>query len=122
MIENIVYSRLANTSALTSLVSSRIYPDVPTDNTQLPFVAFRVSSANPMVSMGGDSGLTSYTVEIDAYAVDLDEVQAIQSAVRTTLHCWSSFEVAGSFLVGATNQVEEYGYYSQATYNVWVRG
>jgi hypothetical protein len=120
MIEQIVYQRLSNFAGLTALIGPKLYPTTPTENTQLPFLVFTATAANPELHTGGTAGLTNYNLEIDAYGVNLDTVLAILAQVKAALHAYRGGNIQGSFLQTQQTQQEEYGYHGQAIYSVWV--
>lgn len=120
MIENTIYDRLSNTSALTNIVGTSIYPTTPTENTQLPFLVYTVTSSSPELHLNGDSGLGNYTVQIDAYAINLDTVQQIMAATKAALHTHRAVPVQGVFLTEQATQQEEYGFHGLQTFTAWV--
>ena len=119
MVEQLVYTRLSTTTALTDLVGENIYPTTPTTNTQLPFVVYSRSASAPQLHTTGASNLTQHTIEIAVHAVDLSTVTAILSAVKAALHAYRGGQIQGSFLQTQACQEEEYGHYGLATYSVW---
>lgn len=119
MAEALIYTRLSEYTALTDLVGQSVYPTTPTENTPLPFVVYTVSGSTPQTHLSGSSGLTQYTVDIDAYAINLDDVLAILTQTRAALHLWRELPVQGSFLTNQQTQQEDECHHGHQSYSVW---
>lgn len=121
MIEQAIYQRLSTYAALTALVGTNIYPTTPTEQTQLPFLVYTVTGAEPNVTTQGSAGLTRYTVDLDLYGNNLDTVLAILTQTTNALHCYrtDTLTVQGSFLTTQATQQEEYGFHGSQTFTVW---
>lgn len=121
MIEQTIYERLSTYAALTALVGTKIYPTTPTENTQLPFVVYTITSRTPTLHTQGDAGLTNYGLDLDVYGINLDTVLAILTQTTNALHCYRSTDtkIQGSFLTTQATQQEEYGYHGAQSFTVW---
>jgi len=121
MIEATIYDRLSTYAGLTALVGTGIYPTTPTENTQLPFVVYTVTSRTPTLHTQGDAGLNNYSVDLDTYGINLDTVLSILTQTNAALHCYrnDTLTVQGSFLTTQATQQEEYGYHGSQLFTVW---
>lgn len=119
MIEQALYQRLSG-SPLNDLVGGRIFPATPSENTQLPFVAYAVTDAEPEVNTAGVGGTTRYGVELDIWGVNLSEVVLIASACRQALHGYRGGQFQGVFHQGYQLQKEEEGYHALQQYSAWL--
>ena len=119
-IEATVYARLSADATLTGIIGQKLYPSIPTENTQLPFVVYTCTATEPQTTLTGSTNLTRHDVQIDAWAINLDDVLAILDACKDSLHCWTSNGVKGSFLTGRTTDEQDTGQHGQATFSVWV--
>ena len=118
-----VYSRL-NDASITATVSNRIYPTDPQRGTDWPFLVYRVTNTNPVTSLAGISGLTSYTVQIDVWAKTLATLDSLANAIIGRLHCYRGGNVMGSFLSEQSNEqlsddTEGDIYHTAQTFDVW---
>lgn len=81
-----VYEYLSSIAALTSLVSTRIRPDVLDDGETLPAVVFwRVSGTHNDTIDGTFSGLAEARVTIEAYAADRKTATRVAEQVRLAM-------------------------------------
>jgi hypothetical protein len=103
-IEDAIYARLQAVSAVTSLVSTRIYPIKKDEGTKVvwPFVTYATTYASPVVAMGDDPGMMSSEVRFHIWAQGsgaFDSAIAIKQAIRTALQRWRG--TAGGITVNA---------------------
>lgn len=118
-IQQTVYSILSAANDLTGIVGGNIFPDVPTTDTQLPFVVYWVQSSEPTNTLDGQVRPTNYTVSIETWAVTISTVAAVLDAVRVALNGYRDDAVQGAFLQSENTTAEETGYHGQATYSIW---
>ncbi len=85
MIEKAIYSLLASNSAITDLVSSRIYPMVRRQTDELPAITFQIISSPRGYTFDGPMGLVRARVQINCYADDPLEAANISEIVRKSL-------------------------------------
>jgi hypothetical protein len=71
----------------------RVYPVTPTENTELPFVVYSRTGTTPALTLQGLSGLTTYTVSIDAYALTFEESLTISEAIENAFSGWRAGEI-----------------------------
>lgn len=81
----IIYGRLSAVSGVTSLVSTRIYPDMAPQNAAFPYVVFQKLSTSPTDTKEGVSKLDKLLVQVDCYSNNYDNAHALAAAVRTAL-------------------------------------
>lgn len=122
MIETALYYLLASTTAITALVGDRLFPVTPTRETQVPFAVYQITAADPQLSLGGPTGLSKYTLTIDAYGINESTVLSVLATVRETLNGYAGDPIQGIFPGNYTSQVEETGYHANQTYTVWAVG
>lgn len=110
-LEDAIYARLTAVSAVTDLVSTRIYPvkkDVGSKVTW-PFVVYATVAREAVRAMNADPGMSSSLVRFDIWTKDsgaFDSGIAIAAAIRGALQRWSG--TAGTIEVNATFLDGEY--------------
>lgn len=80
-----VFSTLANTSAVTDLVSTRIYEDVAPQNVSRPYVVWQEIGGSAENYLSETPGIDYARIQIDCYAESKSLVRAIAIAVRDAL-------------------------------------
>ena len=81
----IIYGRLSAVAGVTSLVSTRIYPDMAPQNATFPYVVFQKLQTQPTDTKEGVSPLDKLLVQVDCYSNNYDNAHALAAAVRTAL-------------------------------------
>jgi hypothetical protein len=81
----IVYGILSATTGVTSLVSTRIYPDMAPQNATFPYIVFQKLSTTPTDTKEGTSPLDKMLVQIDCYSNNYDTAHSIAAAIRVAL-------------------------------------
>ena len=84
-----IYGILSANAGVTALVSTRIYPDMATQNTAFPFVVYSVQGLTPSDTKDGASKLDMVDVSIMSFAKTYAEAQDIAAACRTALDRYS---------------------------------
>lgn len=87
-VHNAIYSRLSSDSAITALVSTRIFPDVAPQDQILPYVVFRVIDTIPAQVKDGASLNNTYNVEVMSFAKTFASAQSIIDACVARLDYW----------------------------------
>lgn len=93
-IEDAIFARLTAVSAVTSLVSTRIYP-VKKDtgpHATWPFVTYSTVYSEPVRAMTNDSGMRASSLRVHVWAKGdgaFDSGVAIATAIRGALQRWS---------------------------------
>ena len=82
MIQADIYRVLSESSAVTDLVSTRIYPVELPQPCPVPAIAYAVNNITPVTSLSGESGLDSGVVEITCWARSYLTAHLIAAAVR----------------------------------------
>jgi hypothetical protein len=88
IVHDAIFSRL-NTSSVTTLVSTRIFPEIAPQDQVLPYVVFRVVDTQPRQIKDGAAKNNVYTVEAVAFAKTFSSAQAIIDAVSSRLDYWT---------------------------------
>jgi hypothetical protein len=99
VIEDAIYTRLAAVSAVSSLVSTRIYPGLLPESPTYPAVVFRFLSEQTFPAMGADAGVTKRRLQVDCWATTATAAQQLGDAVTTAL---SRFQGTVSYTGGST--------------------
>lgn len=80
-----IYSRLSNYSALTSLVSTRIYAKEITQDTAKPCVYFEVNGVERISAIDADSGTCDAQIRVISIGATLASAVAVSTQVRAAL-------------------------------------
>lgn len=81
MIESDLVTHLKADTALTALVSTRIYPMVAPQNVVKPYIAYQVISDNSNQCVGGTVYQSDVRFQLDCWSTKYSEVKAIKTAV-----------------------------------------
>jgi hypothetical protein len=84
-IETALFSYLSTKPEITALVNTRIYATIAPSSVTFPFITFKILSEASEHDMGGAVGLTRVLVQLDAWAYEVSERQAIAEALRNVL-------------------------------------
>lgn len=82
---NGIYNLLANTSAVTALVSTKIFPLTIPEGTALPAIKFEVLANTPETTKDDVSQIDTWVIDVETHCKNTDDLAAISSAVRTAL-------------------------------------
>jgi len=80
-----IYSILSNATAVTSYVSTRIYPNVAPKTTTFPFIVYDVDGDIPTDTKDGDATIDLNEVMVSCYADTYTTACALAEAIRDTL-------------------------------------
>jgi hypothetical protein len=83
--EAVLRTALVGTTAVTSLVSSRIYPVLAPASASLPFVTWRRSGIQREQTLGGPMGMPRVSVEYSIYGTTYEEARQVADAMRLVL-------------------------------------
>lgn len=100
-IEEFLFARLTNVTAITSVVGSRIYPIKMPDNVTLPAISYQLVAGEQIESTEGSSGLAAFVFQIDCWARGVAQVKALGEAVRLALQGFRGTQ-AGVVVNGVT--------------------
>jgi len=90
-ISAIVYTKLTSITAVTNVVSTRIWPSaLPVDATY-PAIAYEIVSMNRVQGMGGagGTGTASGRVQIRVWSTAKTDVETLATAIRVNLDMFS---------------------------------
>ena len=85
MIGKALYGKLSATSAVTALVSTRIFPDMATQDATYPFIVYTNDATQPTDVKDSTSPLDVVTMSVMIYSNSYSQAQDIAAAVRTAL-------------------------------------
>ena len=83
--EAVLRTALVGTTAVTSLVSTRIYPVLAPATASLPFVTWRRSGINREQTLGGPMGVPRVSVEYAIYGSTYEQARDVADAMRLVL-------------------------------------
>lgn len=99
--EEAVYAKLAGTAAVTALVSTRINPQVNTQEATFPFITFKRIGGAPVLRLDGTQGKARYVFQIDAYAETEAGAKAVTAAVEGALFPSGGWRDVNNGVLGA---------------------
>lgn len=85
MIGAAIYGILSGATGVTSLISTRIYPDIAPQNAAFPFAIYQIDEADPVDTKDGAAPIYLLSFSIQVYSESYDSANAIANAIRTTL-------------------------------------
>ncbi len=88
-----LWKQLKATTALTALVSTRIYNIKAPESITFPFVTFSENSTTETPYLAGYTGDAEASVQISAWSKTLLEARSIADVIRTTL--WNYYGMLG---------------------------
>lgn len=94
-----IYGILTGDTGLRALVEERVYPDVLRQGAAVPAVVYTVISDVPQLVIGGAKPtMRRARVQVDCYALHLDEAQQVADAVAELLGSRSEVRFTSSEL------------------------
>ncbi|MBP3957414.1 hypothetical protein J8F10_19380 [Gemmata sp. G18] len=114
-------AKLTN-SPVNALVGGRITPAIGTDGTQVPFVAFTITSSENSYRLDGSpSSLEKTGIMFDVWGNKHTQVTQILSALRSTLSGWSEGQVKWSMWGNSATEKDEDSerYSAVSEFTVW---
>ena len=112
-IESALYSKLAATSGVTALVSTRIYPNAIPQNASLPAIAYQVISTDRNYRHAGQSNVALPRIQITVEASSYSSAVAVCAAVRAALSGYQG--TVGAVVIGGIFLETEYDGYNLDT-------
>lgn len=116
----LLYTRLSTDSAITGLVTDRIFPVMPSVDTKLPFIVYTKTSTEDVLSLNGPTGLTIYTYTLDFWTINIDDNLNLADSITARLRGWTSANVKGAFREDDSATIEEVGFHGTQTYRFFV--
>lgn len=86
MIEQDLYSHLANDVEVKALVGNRIYPLLAPTGVQTPYITFQNISNVDLTSYQGENYASKVRFQIDIYSKKYAEVKAVLGAVKSSMY------------------------------------
>lgn len=83
-----VRAKMLTVTAITDIVSTRIYPTHAEQNAALPYVLLKEIGNESVEHLEGTSGLSSTRLQFDCTAATYSAAFALREAVRQALHAW----------------------------------
>jgi hypothetical protein len=83
--EAVLRTALVGTTAVTSLVGTRIYPVLAPASASLPFVTWRRSGVQREQTLGRPMGMPRVSVEYSIYGTTYEEARQVADAMRLVL-------------------------------------
>lgn len=83
--ESVLRTALVGTTAVTTLIGTRVYPVVAPSSATLPFVTWRRSGVQRQQTLGLPAGTPKVTVEYSIYGATYDETREVADAMRVCL-------------------------------------
>lgn len=83
--ESVLRTAMVSTTAVTSLVSLRIYPVLAPAAAALPFVTWRRSGIDREQTLSGPMGMPRVSVEYSIYGTTYEEARQVADAMRRVL-------------------------------------
>lgn len=81
-----LYTKLKNTSAITALCGTRIYPHhIPQSATVFPILTFQIISNNHLHHLDGGAHQATARVQIDCWGRKVSDIDQLGEAVRVAL-------------------------------------
>ena len=109
MIQIDVYTTLSESTVVTDIVSSRIYPGELPQKGIVPAIAYTVPDITPIRSLGGESGLDYATVEITCWAKSYLSAHLLAAAVRAAFAETGTGNVADDLQDTRDEETRNYG-------------
>jgi hypothetical protein len=83
--EAVLRTALVGSTAVTTLVSTRIYPVLAPSSASLPFVTWRRTGIQREQTLGNPMGMPRVTLEYQVYGVTYDQTREVADAMRVVL-------------------------------------
>lgn len=91
MVEADLFLHLKTTTAISSLVGSRIYPLVAPENCATPFIVYSNISDVDQTSFQGANYQNKTRFQIDIYSKSYGEVKTLKGAVKVAMYDFKYF-------------------------------
>ncbi len=92
-LEQILYTKLAGTSAINDAVDGRIYPNKAPQDTPNRYIVYKLIDSVEVHAMQTSSGTGDARFQVDYYSDDYDDAVAMRKIIRQTLTRWPRSEV-----------------------------
>lgn len=88
-IEAVLFSILSNNATVSSLISSRIHPNIIKQSVALPAICYQGISGPREYALDGALGLVAARIQVNCFAETYAEVKELSEAVRVCLSGYS---------------------------------
>lgn len=107
--EAVMRNALVTTTAVSSLVSARIYPLLAPQSAALPFITYRRSGIRRQQTLGGPMGVPQVSVDFDVYAATYEGARDLADKVRQRLDGYGgTFDNAEVKQVSLENEQDDF--------------
>ena len=106
--EAFLFQRLTSQTAVSSLISSRVYPLIAPQGTPLPLVVYQRTAVERPQSLSGNVGNPVVTLQLTTYGTSYTSVKSIARAVRIAIDGWTG-TTAGVTIQRSTLRTEADG-------------
>ena len=89
MPETRLVNKLENTTAVTDIVSTKIFPIMADDGTALPYITYQTISDQSENHATGATETNHSRIQIDLWAATYPGAKALATAVKTALKNWT---------------------------------
>lgn len=86
--EAAVRNRLVTTTAVSTIVGSKVYPVLAPADAALPFITWRRMSVQRQQSLQGPIGVPTVMLSVDLFAETYEAARELADAVRLSLDGW----------------------------------
>ena len=128
--EAVLRNALVTTSAVSTLVSSRVYPLLAPQTAPLPFITYRRAGIRRAQTLSGPMGVPQVTVEVDVYAATYEAARDVADRCRVVLDGYGgTFDNTEVKQVSLENEQDDFVqlagadlppvYSVKQTYDVW---
>ena len=87
--EAFLYQRLTSQTAVSSLISTRVYPLIAPAGTPMPLVVYQRTAVERPQSLSGNVGNPVVTLQLTTYGTSYTSVKSIARAVRLAVDGWT---------------------------------
>jgi hypothetical protein len=111
LLEEVLFTKLSGTTAITDIVGKRIYPQLAPDKVAKPYIVYQRISGPREQIMGGKSGVAYPRIQITCWASTYTAVKALAEVVRLALEAainttWGTVSILACVFEGDTD-IEE---------------
>jgi hypothetical protein len=87
--EAFLFQRLTSRTAVSSLVSQRVFPLIAPAGTPLPLIVFQRTAVDRPQALNGNVGNPVVTLQLTTYGTSYTSVKSIARAVRLAVDGWT---------------------------------
>ena len=87
--ESFLFQRLTSQTAVSSIVSNRVYPIIAPQGTPLPLIMYQRTGVERPQSLSGNVGNPVVTLQLTSYGTSYIDVKRLARAVRMAVDGWT---------------------------------